>query len=202
VQYNIYDQPGASTNWSAPKIQWPIWAGAISESIWSIGAERNGDVIIGQSYAPGFMNMNSYEWSPDLISFTADPAQTVLSTSYYAIQLLSNARYNATVPVTSDTAFGPAYWVAGVSAPGQYTFKTAIYNATSAVPFNIAFEGLSAGAKGKLTVLTAPDGLSSNKLVNGTVVDVVQKKVTGLTANSAGAFSFELENYSLAVLTT
>ena len=63
VQYNIHDQPAAGTNWSAPKLQWPIWAGAISESIWSIGAERNGDVIIGQSYAPGFMNMNSYEWS-------------------------------------------------------------------------------------------------------------------------------------------
>ncbi|CZR63639.1 probable alpha-N-arabinofuranosidase A precursor [Phialocephala subalpina] len=202
VQYNIKDQPLAGVNWSAAKLEWPIWAGAISESIWSIGAERNGDVIIGQSYAPGFMNRNSYEWSPDLISFTADPAQTVLSTSYYAIELLSNARYNATVPITSDTGFGPAYWVAGVSEPGKYTFKTAIYNATSTVPFNIAFEGLSAGSKGTLTVLTAPDGLSSNTLVDGTVVDVVQKKVTELKASSAGSFTFELENYSVAVLTT
>ncbi|KUJ08213.1 putative alpha-N-arabinofuranosidase A [Mollisia scopiformis] len=202
VQYNVLDQPLAGVNWSAPKLMWPVWAGAVSESVWSIGAERNGDVILGQSYAPGFMNLNSFEWSPDLISFTADPAQTVLSTSYYAIQLLSNARYNATVPVSSDADFGPAYWVAGVSDPGQYTFKTAIYNSTSAVPFNIAFDGLAAGAKGTLTVLTAPDGLSSNTLVNGTVVDVVKKIATALTANEEGAFEFELENYSVAVLTT
>jgi alpha-N-arabinofuranosidase len=70
VQYNILDQPNAGTNWSAPKLQWPIWAGAISESIWSIGAERNGDVIIGQSYAPGFMNLNSYEWSVSRLLWT------------------------------------------------------------------------------------------------------------------------------------
>lgn len=63
VQYNILDQPLSGVNWSAPKLTWPIWAGAVSESVWSIGAERNGDVVLGQSYAPGFMNMNSYEWS-------------------------------------------------------------------------------------------------------------------------------------------
>lgn len=103
--------------------------------------------------------------------------------------------------MTSDTGFGPAYWVAGTSGPGQYTFKTAIYNATETVPFNISFEGLEAGATGILTVLTAPDGLSSNKLVNGTVVDIVQKTVTELAAGSEGTFAFELENYSVAVLT-
>ncbi|KAE8446472.1 hypothetical protein EG329_011935 [Mollisiaceae sp. DMI_Dod_QoI] len=201
VQYNIHNQPSAGVNWSAPKLVWPIWAGAVSESVWSIGAERNGDVILGQSYAPGLMNMNSYEWSPDLISFTASPSQTVLSTSYHAISLLSSFRYNSTVPVTTSP-FGPAYWVAGVSNPGQYTFKVAIYNATSSVPFNISFEGLGPGAKGTLTVLTAPDGLSSNKLVNGTVVDIVRKEVKSLTAGEEGSFEFELENYSVAVLTT
>ncbi len=51
-------------------------------------------------------------------------------------------------------------------------------------------------------VLTAPDGLSSNALVNGTVVEVVQRDVSDIMAGEQGTFEFELENYSLAVLTT
>lgn len=139
---------------------------------------------------------------PDLIAFTADPSQTIKSTSHHVIELLSNNRYNATVPVTSDSDFGPAYWVAGVSEPGHYTFKTAIYNSTSTVPFSISFEGLSEGVKGTLSVLSAPDGLSSNTLENGVVSDVVRKNVTTLAAGSGGVFEFELDNYDVAVLTT
>ena len=139
---------------------------------------------------------------PDLISFTADPAQDVLSTSYRAIEILSNSRYNATVPVTSDSDFGPAYWVAGVSAPGKYTFKATIYNATNTVPFDIQFEGVRAGSQATLTVLTSPDALGSNTLTNGVVTETVQKKVQTLKAGAGGRFAFELENYSIAVLTT
>ncbi|KAN0113171.1 glycoside hydrolase family 51 protein [Hyaloscypha variabilis] len=173
IQGNI--EGGGGTNWSAPRIPWPIWVGAVSESIWTLGIERNGDVMIGASYAPGFQNLNSYQWQPDLVAFTADPAQTVLSTSWYAIKLLSAYRYEHTVPVTvtSGDNFGPAYYVAGVSAMGQYTFKVATYNATSSVPFNLEFEGVKAGQKGTLTVLSAsgPDngGLSSNVLVGDTL---------------------------------
>ena len=88
--------------------------------------------------------------------------------------------------------------MAGTSGPGKYTFKAAIYNSTETIPFNIEFAGLRAGAKATLTVLTAPDGLSSN-VFGGP--DVVQRNVTTLTAGKSG-FEFELENYSIAVLTT
>jgi len=66
VQFN--DPVLVSTNWSAPKIDFPIWAGAVSESVFSLGAERNAYGIIGLSYAPGFQNMNSYEWTVRLRS--------------------------------------------------------------------------------------------------------------------------------------
>ena len=102
------------------------------------------------------------------------------------------------MPVTSDTGFDPAYWLAGTSGPGKYTFKAAVYNSTETIPFNLQFAGLKAGAKATLTVLTAPDGLSSN-VFGGP--QVVQKNVTTLTAGKSG-FGFELENYSIAVLTT
>ena len=70
VQYNIIG--GGGTDWSAPKLQWPIWVGAVAETVFSLGAERNGYGIIGMSYAPGFQNLNSYEWSvclPNIFTF-------------------------------------------------------------------------------------------------------------------------------------
>lgn len=154
------------------------------------------------SYAPLLQNLNSYEWSPDLISFTADPAQTVLSTSYRVIELLSNARYTATVPVTitSNDTFGPSYWVAGTSGEGKYTFKAAVYNATETQSFNLKFDGLAEGALAILTVLSAEgDGYAANVLDGE---DVVNRNVTTLVAGSNGELLFELENYSVAVLTT
>jgi alpha-N-arabinofuranosidase len=50
-------------DWDLPKFDYPVWIGAVSEAIWSIGAERNTDAVVGMSYAPGFQNLNSYSWS-------------------------------------------------------------------------------------------------------------------------------------------
>ena len=148
----------------------------------------------------GITNLNRTQ--PDMISFTADPSQTVLSASYHVIQLLSNARYKSTVPITSDSSYGPAYYVAGTSGAGKYTFKAAIYNATEPVPFDVKFQGIKSGAKATLTVLTAPDAFSANTLDDGVVKDYVDKKSSQVVAGKDGGFAFELENYSVAVLTT
>lgn len=133
----------------------------------------------------------------------------MLSTSYYAIKLLSNNRYGATVPVKvlSNDTFGPAYYVAGVSDPGKYTFKVAIYNSTGSVPFNIKFDGVKKGQKAHLTTLSATGpgdgGLSSNVLVDGKLgPEVVQETTQTLHAGKNGEYVFELGNYQLAVLTT
>ena len=54
---------GGGNNWSAPQLEWPQWVGAVSESVWTLGIERNGDVMIGASYAPGFQNRNKWQWA-------------------------------------------------------------------------------------------------------------------------------------------
>ena len=46
---------------------YPWWRGAVSESVFMLGAERNGDVVIGASYAPHFAHLNGSQWKPDLI---------------------------------------------------------------------------------------------------------------------------------------
>jgi len=115
------------------------------------------------------------------------------------IELLSNNRYSSTVPVTSDTAYGPAYWIAGTSGEGKYTFKAAVYNTTETQNFSIAFDGLAEGAKGTLTVLTAPDGHSSNVPGGPQVVNWDSSEIV---AGVNGTFQFALGQLSVAVLTT
>ncbi|KAM3065019.1 hypothetical protein ACMFMG_001228 [Clarireedia jacksonii] len=195
---------GAPVDWDAAKLPYGTWIGAVGEAIYLLGSERNGDVVLGASYAPGFQNVNSFQWTPDLVSFNADPSKTVLSCSWHQLQLLSNNRFESTVPFTAtsstnSSAFGPAYYVVGVSSPGHYTFKAAIYNTTKPVPFSIEFEGVSAGSSGKLTVLNAPDGNSMN-VFGGP--DVVKKTVTKVVAGAGGKFEFELKEYDIAVFTT
>lgn len=102
--------------------------------------------------------------------------------------------------MTSDTGFGPAFYVAGVNlGTAEYTFKAAIYNTTDPVPFNIVFEGVKQGDKATLTVLNAPNGLSHNVVGEE---NVVKQTATKLTAQKGGVFSFELKEYDIAVLTT
>jgi alpha-N-arabinofuranosidase len=109
-------------------------------------------------------------------------------------KLFSNTRTTEVLPTTSDTAFGPAYWVAGVNAnTKEYVLKAAIYNATAPVPFSVVF-GDGKGAAETLTVLTAPNPYSE-KVLGGT--NQVIASVSTLQA-SGGAFPFSLPNYSVA----
>lgn len=197
VVQNNTDNPSDQTNWSNAKNPWPYWIGSVAEAIFTLGCERNADRVWGISYAPVLQNLNSYQWSPDLISFTADPSQTVLSTSYEVLKLFGNNLFTSTLPADTADDFGPAYWVAGVdNVTSTYYLKAAVYNATEDVDFTVAFQGLSGGSSATLTVLTAPDGYSHNDI--GT--EVVTTTTTTLTASGNGSFSFSLPSLSVAVL--
>ncbi|KAF2656719.1 glycoside hydrolase family 51 protein [Lophiostoma macrostomum CBS 122681] len=194
VQPNIPE--GGGVNWSDPKWMFPEWIGTVSEAVFLIGAERNADKIFGAAYAPTLQNLNSYQWSPDLISYTADPDEDVLSTSYHMIQLFSSHRITNTLPIDSP-AFGPAYYVAGYSnTTDSYLLKTAVYNATEAVNATVTFAGVSEGATGTLTVLTAPDPESYNSVGS----DVVVKTESSVTAGSGGVFQLDLPDLSVSLL--
>lgn len=141
------------------------------------------------------MNLNRWEWIPDMIAFDANPADLILSTSYYMVQLLSSVRITETLPTTQAT-YGPAYWVAGRSdVTGSNIMKAVVYNSTGDYPFDVTFEGVGAGATGTLTYLTAP--MNASNYINS---NVVQKNVSPVTADDNGAFSFELPMYSVAIL--
>jgi len=166
-----------------------------------LGLERNADRIWGWSYAPLLQNLNAYQWTPDMISFTADPSQTFGGTSYDVQKLLGAYPFTSTVPATAtDGDFGPAYWVAGVdnstTSTATYYLKAAVYNSTEAVDFSVTFEGASGQTEATLTVLTAPEPYSHNEYE----VVATETTTTTLTADAGGAFSFSLPELSVAVL--
>lgn len=196
VQPNVAGNP--SVDFSIPRLPFPSWIGTVSEAVFLIGAERNSDAIFGAAYAPILQNLNSYEWAPDLISFTADPKQTVKSTSHHMVVALSSTRFTETLPVKTAAKFGPAYWVAGKNTDKSTgVFKAAVYNSTAPVPVTVAFTGLNKGVNATLTVLTAPTGDSFNSIGK----DVVKTSVQTLVSSAQG-YTFSLPALSIAVMET
>ncbi|KAK0709344.1 putative vacuolar segregation protein, partial [Lasiosphaeria miniovina] len=205
-EYANINRDSASNMWSNRPL-YPFWKGSVSEAVLAIGAERNGDVVIGLTYAPLFCNLNSHQWTPDLIgddwtAYTADPAQTVKSTSHAVIKLLSSVRITHLLSMTGDPP-KPVYYVAGLNAAtGSRVVKTAVYGSPSeaAVSMTVAFAGdaVAAGAAATLTVLTAPGGENSSNAVGS--IAAVKTETTTLTAGAGGVFTYSLPDLSVSVL--
>ncbi|KAI9037472.1 alpha-L-arabinofuranosidase A [Aspergillus affinis] len=192
---------GKGIDWSDTNFSlYPWWIGTVAEAVFLLGAERNADKIIGTTYAPFLMNLDNYQWSPTFIAFNADPAQTARSASWHLYNLFSHTHITNTLPSTSTSSFGPLYYATGLdNATNSRIFKAAVYNSTAEVPVSLSFEGVQAGTKAQLTVLSAPDPFAMNK-VGGE--NVVREKVTTVRAGKKGVYEFSLPNLSVAVLKT
>ncbi|KAI9658774.1 MAG: hypothetical protein M1821_002334 [Bathelium mastoideum] len=197
VQQNLPGNPGV--NFSNPRVPFPFWIGSVGEAVYLLGAERNADKIIGASYAPTLQNLNSYEWAPDLISYSADPSQDVLSTSWHMISFLSSTRLTNTLP-TNNATIGPVYYVAGQNTnTGSSILKAAVYNSTGDVAITVSFDGVAAGTNANLTYLYADDATAYN---NVSTPNVVQVNSSTVTSDANGVFSFSLPDLSVAILET
>nr|AGW24288.1 arabinofuranosidase [Penicillium oxalicum] len=176
---------------------YPFWLGSVAEAVFLLGAERNADLIIGTTYAPFLMNLDSYEWSSTMIGFNSDPDKTSKSTSWHVYKLFNDHHMTHTLPATSDSDFGPLYYATGMNnQTNAHIFKAAVYNSTEAVPVSLSFEGIGRGAMAELTILTAPNEVAMNG-VDG--ANIVKTKTTKIKAGKQGIFSFKLPSLSVAV---
>jgi alpha-L-arabinofuranosidase len=188
-----FNTSGPSWYAGAPRAMFPFWYGSVAEAIYLLSAERNSDNILGAGYAPGFMNLNRWEWIPDMIAYDANPANLVLSTSYYVVQLLASVHITETLPTSGG--YDPAYWVAGKGeSDDSRIVKAVVYNSTGSVPFSVDFAGISDGQIGKLTYLTAP--MNASNYVGENYVETHKEtiKAKGTT------FSWEMPEYSVGIL--
>jgi alpha-N-arabinofuranosidase len=80
----------------------PNMSGALGDAAWMTGMERNSDLVIMESYAPLFVNVNKggMQWPTDLIGF--DALGSYGSPAYYAQQMFSVHHGDVVLPATGQ----------------------------------------------------------------------------------------------------
>jgi alpha-N-arabinofuranosidase len=122
-EYSVFqvNTPSGVVNFGKPKdihVAYPRMLSAIAEGVYALGGERNPSVVRMSSYAPSLQNLNAFNWTPNMILFTARAKETVLSASYWQQWMFGRFRGTHTLPVTnSEGDFNPLFWAASIDAP-------------------------------------------------------------------------------------
>ncbi|KAK5258904.1 hypothetical protein LTR20_005855 [Exophiala xenobiotica] len=211
-EYSVFqvDTPDGVVNFSMPlgqHIFYPTLMAAIGEGVYLLGCERNPGVVKMSSYAPSLVNLNWQNWTPDLVAFTADHDQTVLSASYYLQQVFARYRGSETLEVMNrgEGGFDPLWWVATVTeteeegggggggGSGTTVYFKVINSGNSSVDLTVEFvDGGFSEVNG--TILTHADIGAFNYLGNATAVSPAP--ITNLPTAAAGAGQAEGETTS------
>ncbi|OJJ98875.1 hypothetical protein ASPACDRAFT_1881644 [Aspergillus aculeatus ATCC 16872] len=173
------------------EITWPNMKSSAAEAVYMIGFERNSDLVKMAAYAPVLQLVNSTQWTPDLIPFTQDPDMAWGSTSYYVQKLFSENRGSTIKEVTSDSGFGPVYWVAS-NSDDTYYVKLANYGEKSE-SVSVTVPGAKAGSL-SLVSDSDPDAANTD-LEQNLVVPSVNK-----VKSSNGTFTFTMPAWGVGVL--
>ena len=76
---------------------------ALSDAVYIMSMERNGDLVTMSSYAPLLVNENDVDWPVNLIHFNS--AKSFARISYYTIKMMGENR--ATVNLSANTVITP-----------------------------------------------------------------------------------------------
>ncbi|GAB7364183.1 hypothetical protein MBLNU230_g4734t1 [Neophaeotheca triangularis] len=181
-------------------VNYPRLFSALAEGVYALGLERNPNVAKFGAYAPSLQNLNYFNWVPNMIAYDADPANTILSASYYQQQLFASYRGTQVLPVTnSEGDFNPMFWVATIDEPSNSVYLKVINTLNSSVPLSVDFDCSWHNVNG--TIITASDLNAYNFINNQTEVvpapiEIDQDAVRG----EAGVFQWEVPRWSINVL--
>jgi len=199
--YDAYDRKG-------PKIFVGEWAtregdptpnleAALGDAAWLTGLERNSDLIIMESYAPLFVNVNpgGMQWATDLIGY--DALTSYGSPSYWTQVMFSS--HLGTEVVSSTLNNAPARVYASVTRDeAKHKLFVKVVNATSTAQLlAIALTGASKLAP--QATLTTMSGKTPNATNSITHPDAV-KPVTRPVAIAGPKFTQTFAPYSVNVL--
>jgi len=179
---NLYGTPAEG------RLTFPTMQSASGEAAFMTGLERNSDIVFAASYAPLLQNINSAQWTPDLISF--DAGSVVRSTSFYVQKLFATNKGDVYLPSTLPKQGGTLHWsVTRSNSSGNVMIK--VVNAGSAatsLTFQLQFNTVA--TSGTLTQLTGAETASNTPSNPNTITPKTSTVTTGKTFNfSAPAFS-------------
>ena len=166
----------------------------IGDAAWIMGMMRNSDLVTMASYAPLWVNVNSYQWSPDLIGFNG--LGSFGSFSYYAQAMLSN---NHGTTVVSSSEGGESGIQTLASQTGSEYYITLLNTNSTSDTSTISLSGLQGlQPTGTAITLASWDGSTNNSLSDPYGISPRTTAITGLGKNAS--FSYTLPGQSLTIL--
>jgi alpha-N-arabinofuranosidase len=199
----------------ASRLQYPSVTGAVAESVYRIGFERNSDIVIGGAYAPVLQNVHSTQWIPNLILF--DASMVVKSTSHLAQQifgqhlgnlLLNSTASNGTIAHENvrkggegDGKLGNLYFVATKDTNiNSLIVKFANVDGND-ITVNAQIQGSSTSFAGVAYILSAGPGVDPatayNTLENPNAITIKNASVSV----SSGIWSVTVPSWGVVVVT-
>ena len=199
----------------AARLQYPSVTGAVAESVFRIGFERNSDIVIGGAYAPVLQNIHYTQWIPNLIVF--DASMTVKSTSHLAQQifgqnlgnlLLNSTASNGTINHENvrkgeegDGKLGNLYFVATKNTNSNSLIVKFANADANDITVNAQIQGSSTYFTGAAYILSAGPGVDPatayNTLENPNTVTVKNASVSV----SSGIWSITIPSWGVVVVT-
>jgi len=157
----------------------PNLEAALADAAWLTGLERNSDLIIMESYAPLFVNVNpgGMQWAPDLIGY--DALTSYGSPSYWTQVMFST--HLGTEVVASTLSNAPARVYASVTRDNQkHKLFVKVVNATStAQPLAITLTGVTKLApQATLTTMSGKTPNATNSITHPDAVVPVARRVS------------------------
>ncbi|KAL0259617.1 hypothetical protein SLS55_005354 [Diplodia seriata] len=206
-EFSVYqlDTPDGVVNFSNPAdvhVFYPRMISAIAEGVYALGGERNPKTVKLSSYAPSLQNRNWYNWTPNMISFEADPTKTVLSTSYWQQLLFAHYRGTETLPVTNTQGdFNPLYWQSSIEEETGSVYLKVINAGNQTMPLSVAIDAAYSKVNG---TIMQHDNINGFNFVNNQTAIVpypLGANGTALPAKSSnGSFIWNVPIHSITVL--
>jgi alpha-L-arabinofuranosidase len=136
---------------------------ALGDAAWLTGLERNADLVILESYAPMFTNINpgASQWPTNLIGY--DALKSYGSPSYYAKQMFNQHRGDVVLPTTLNEAGGSEFYESATrdNQTGTIYLKT-VNAAGTAQKVHILIDGVGDVSGGTAIVLSSSSPQDTN----------------------------------------
>ncbi len=169
---------------------------ALAEAAMMTGFERNGDVVRLASYAPLFVNVDAWQWKPDLI--WVDNLRSYGTPDYYVQKMFANNPGDVVLPVTLAVPAAGTFLASATrdTASGEVILKV-VNDAAAPVEAALDFTGAKEiSSPVKVFTLTSAGPQDENSFAEPTKVSPKESKLTFSTPQ----FDHIFPPYSLTVL--
>jgi alpha-L-arabinofuranosidase len=162
----------------------PDMGAALADAAWLTGLERNSDIVIMESYAPLFINVNpgASQWVPDLIGY--DALESYGSPSYYTQVMFSNNIGNEVPASTLSGAHALLFTSVTRDTSNRMLYVKVVNASSKAQPLEIHLTGkYKPAAIAKVTTLSGNSTAETNSIADPSRIVPVHTQVSDVSTD-------------------